>query len=111
MYGGVPGEPRLVNMKTGQAHFMFDTITGLVTSVGFDSILITVNYAKLLEADNLEGPIVSTVGRGTSGGPVYRIDEYAEPFSLQLVGFIAEADNALLARHANLIRADGTIEH
>lgn len=109
LFGGVPGTPRHVNMETERAHFIFETITGLVTSVGFNSILIKVNYGNLLDADNLDGEVVSTVGRGTSGGPVYRIDESAEPFNLDLVGFIAEADNVLLARHANLIRADGTI--
>jgi hypothetical protein len=111
MYGGVPGAPRLVNMKTEQAHFLFDTITGLVTSVGFASMLIAIDFARLVDADNLDGPVVSTVPGGMSGGPVYRVDESAEPFGLELVGFIAEADNVLLARHADLIRADGTVEH
>jgi hypothetical protein len=110
MYGGIPGTPRRVDIATEQAHFIFDTITGLITDVGYESILIRVNYDKLLDADNLEGPIVSTVARGTSGGPVYRINESVEPFSLELVGFIAEADTVLLARHASLVRADGTIE-
>jgi len=110
MYGGIPGTPRRVDMATEQAHFIFDTITGFITDVGYESILIRVDYDKLLDADNLEGEIVSTVGRGTSGGPVYRINESVEPFNLELVGFIAEADNVLLARHASLIRSDGTIE-
>ena len=67
-------------------------------------------WIKLLDADNLDGEIVSTVGTGTSGGPMYRIDEFGEPFNLEPVGFISEADNVLLARHASLIRADGTID-
>src|SRR5215218_9216980 len=35
-------------------------------------------WIKLLDADNLDGEIVSTVGTGTSGGPMYRIDESGE---------------------------------
>jgi hypothetical protein len=71
--------------------------------------MVRVNHGKLLDADNLDGEIVSTVSPGTRGGPVYRVDESGEPFNLELVGFIAEADNVLLARHAKLIRVDGTI--
>jgi hypothetical protein len=110
MYGGIPGTPRKVDMTTGTAHFVFDAITGLITDVGRESILICVDYKKLYEADDIGGEIVSTVGGGTSGGPVYRIDDSAEPFSLGLVGFIAEADSVLLARHASLIGADGMIQ-
>jgi hypothetical protein len=48
MFGGSPGTPRTVNLETDTATFSLDTVTALVTGVGYDGILIRVNYSKLM---------------------------------------------------------------
>ena len=75
---------------------------------------MNVNYSKLWDADLQEGTISAIDPRGFSGGPVYRIEDAVSPFQFELVGFIYEQNDeyrCALARHADLIRADGTIVH
>jgi hypothetical protein len=95
-----------------RATFGLDTVTGLVSDVTQQNLIVEVDYAKLSDADGPQGNVVSADPRGTSGGPVYRITDSAQGPGLEIIGFIyeqSELNRFVLARHADLIRPDGTI--
>ncbi len=112
IYGGFPGYSRSADLADAKATFQFESVTGLIGDVASHNIVMNVNYSKLYDADALEGTLARIDPRGISGGPVYRIDDWRNPFTFQLVGFIYEQNDfyrCALARHADVIRSDGTI--
>jgi hypothetical protein len=114
IYGGFPGYSRAADLEAATATFLFESVTGLIGDLSAQSIVMSVNYSKLWDADMPEGTISSIHPGGVSGGPVCRIDDVNTPFRIELVGFIYEQNDeyrCALARHADLIRADGTILH
>jgi hypothetical protein len=107
LYGGFPGYSRRQDLL--RATFTLDTVTGLVSHVTAQNVVVEVDYGRLSDADGREGNIVSADPAGTSGGPVYRITEGP---GLEIVGFIYEqspSNRFVLARHADAIRSDGSI--
>jgi hypothetical protein len=109
-YGGFPGSRRRLDLV--QPTFGLDYITGLVSDVTPINIIIKVDYSRLADADGPEGSVVASDAPGTSGGSVYRIIESPGGAGLEIAGFITEQWrelNFILARHADLVRPDGTI--
>ena len=112
IYGGFPGYSRTADPELATATFHFESVTGLIGDVSAQRIVMNVNYSKLWDADMQEGTISAIDPRGISGGPVYRIQDAISPLRFELVGFIYEQNDeyrCALARHADLIRADGII--
>ena len=107
IYGGFPGNMRRSDLI--KATFPLDSITGLVSQVTDQNLVIEVDYLRLTDADGPQGNIVSTDPGGTSGGPVYRITDAP---GLEIVGFIYEqspSNRFVLARHADAIASDGGV--
>src|SRR5438093_949098 len=73
IYGGFPGNMRHSDLI--KATFSLDSITGLVSQVTDQNLVIEVGYQRLTDADGPRGNIVSTDPAGTSGGPVCRITD------------------------------------
>ena len=114
IYGGFPGCSRRAHLEAATATFIFESVTGLIGDLSAQSIVMNVNFSKLWDADMPEGTISSIQPGGVSGGPICRIHDGNTPFRIELVGFIYEQNDeyrCALARHADLIRADGTILH
>lgn len=109
-YGGFPGSRRRFDLV--RPTFGLDYITGLVSDVTPLNIVIQVDYSRLADADGPEATVVASDAPGTSGGPVYRIIETPNGAGFEIAGFITEQWpelNFILARHADLVWADGTI--
>jgi hypothetical protein len=107
IYGGFPGYTRRADLI--RATFPLHSITGLVSHVTTQNVVIEVDFSRLSDADGPVGNIVSTDPAGTSGGPVYRVTDSPD---LEIVGFIYEQSQQhqfVLARHAGVITADGMI--
>lgn len=110
LYGGYPGTLR--EAKETKAEFDFESIFTQVRQVTPQNIILEVNYAEMFWPDPPEGRQVNTVPDGASGGPVYWVNETSPLTHLTLVGFISqyqEVYGTMLAKHADLIRADGSI--
>jgi len=110
LYGGFPGQMRRADLV--QATFQLDSVTGLVSQVTSQNIVIEVDYSRLHDADGPEGNVVAVDPAGTSGGAVYRIRETGSGHCLELAGFIYEQAQQLrfmLARPADFVLADGTL--
>jgi hypothetical protein len=110
VYGGFPGTRRRADLE--RATFGLDSVTGLVSQVTSQNLMVEVDYSRLFGVDGPEGTIVSADPRGTSGGPVYRVTDNPEGPGLEIAGFIyeqSEQNRFLLARHAGAVRSDGTI--
>ena len=107
LYGGFPGTRRRADLE--RATFGLDGITGMVSQVTGPNLVIEVDYDRLLDAEGLQGDVVSADPRGTSGGPVYRITDSPD---LEIAGFIYEQsqmNHFVVARHADAVAADGRI--
>ena len=110
LYGGFPGNLRRADLV--QATFSLDTVTGLVSQVTSQNIVIEVDYSRLLDADGPSGNVVAVDPAGSSGGPVCRIRDSHSGCRLELAGFIYEHANEhrfILARPADFVLADGTL--
>jgi hypothetical protein len=110
IYGGFPGTRRRPDLV--RPTFGIDAVTGLVSQVTQQNLVIEVDYARLSDADGPPGNVVSADPRGTSGGPVYRITDSAQGPGLEIIGLIyeySELNRFVLARHADFVRPDGTI--
>ena len=110
LYGGFPGDMRRMDLV--QATFSLDTVTGLVSQVTSQNIVIEVDYSRLHDADGPKGNVVATDPAGSSGGPVYRIRDMPLGHRLELAGFIyeqAKEHRFMLARPADFVLADGTL--
>ena len=70
LYGGFPGDCRQSDLA--RATFTLDSVTGLVSEVTTQNVVIEVDYRRLFQADSLDGNVISIDPGGTSGGPVYR---------------------------------------
>ena len=110
LYGGFPGNMRRADLV--QATFSLDTVTGLVSQVTSQNIVIEVDYSRLHDADGPKGNVVAADPVGSSGGPVYRIRDMLLGHRLELAGFIyeqAQEHRFMLARPADFVLADGTL--
>ena len=107
IYGGFPGNTRKADLV--RATFSLHSVTGLVSQVTAQNVVIEVDFSRLSDADGPEGNVVSTDPAGTSGGPVYHVTDGP---GLEIVGFIYEQSRPnrfVLARHADVVTSDGTI--
>jgi hypothetical protein len=96
IYGGFPGKMRRSDLI--KATFPLDSVTGLVSQVTAENLVIELDYLRLTDADGPHGNVVSTDPAGTSGGPVCRIT--GAP-GLEIVGFIYEQHHQTgLSSHA-----------
>jgi hypothetical protein len=110
LHGGYPAKLRATTETT--AEFDFESIFAQVHQVTPRNVIMEVDYADMFWPDAPEGREVNTDPAGKSGGPVYWVDETQEMTYLTLVGFIIEYHenySTMLARHADLIRPDGSI--
>jgi hypothetical protein len=113
LYGGYPGSLREVELKKEQpsvATFPFQTFAWRVSEVTEQNIVMVVDFENLFWPEH-EGEKINENPGGASGGPVYRVIESSVD-RLEIVGFIYEYHDAMelmLARHADVIKADGTI--
>jgi hypothetical protein len=111
IYGGYPGASRQSGLW--KPTFAFETVTGFVHEVTLQNVVLFVDYQNIYWPGRPEGEELNTDPAGVSGGPVYYVDETASQYSyLELAGFIYEYHVSLetmLARHADVIRADGTL--
>lgn len=111
IYGGYPGASRQSGLW--KSIFAFKTVTGFVHDVTPQNIVLFANYQNIYWPSRPEGEEVNTNPAGVSGGPVYYVDETGPQYSyLELAGFIYEYHVSLetvLARHADVIRDDGTL--
>jgi hypothetical protein len=119
LYGGHPGILREGKVRT--ADLPFQWIGGSVGDVSPQVIVLEPGFETLTWLNPEPGATFNRDFRGMSGGPVFRVVEDVV-VRLELVGFIYlfmyEADDqgrpvgdghTLLARHAEAVRADGTL--
>ena len=66
LYGGFPGNMRKTDLV--QATFSLDTVTGLVSQVTSQNIVIEVDYSRLHDADGPEGNVVTADPAGSRRG-------------------------------------------
>jgi hypothetical protein len=119
LYGGYPGVLRENKIRT--ADFPFQWVAGGVGDVSPQVIVLEPGFETLTWLNPEPGVTFNRDFRGMSGGPVFRVVEEVV-VRLELLGFIYlfmyEADehggpvgdgHTLLARHADAVRADGTL--
>ena len=92
--------------------FSLDTVTSLISDVTDRNIAVHEDYERLHDADGPPGNLTSSDPRGTSGGPVFGLRDTTNAHALEIVGFLyqqSELTQAVLARHADMIRTASTI--
>ena len=102
MYGGFPGTLR--EEKGSVAELPFQWVVGRVSDVTDQNIILEPRF----ESMQWQGSETNDDPGGWSGGPVFRsVDGPIE--RLELIGFIYEfpMEKAVLARHADVVLADG----
>lgn len=108
VYGGHPGILR--EEKVQVADFPFQWVMGGVSDVSENRIILEPGFEKLTWLNPEPGKEFNRDFSGMSGGPVFRVID--QPLlRLELIGFINEYvdDQAVLARHADLITAEGYV--
>jgi hypothetical protein len=119
LYGGYPGALREEKIRT--VDFPFQWVAGSVADVSPQVIVLEPTFKTLTWLKPEPNATFNRDFRGMSGGPVFRLVE-ERIARLELVGFIHlfmyEADedgnsvgdgHTILARHADVIRADGSL--
>lgn len=104
-YGGFPGVLR--EEKGAVAELPFQWVAGRVSDVTEQNIVLEPNF----ESIQWQGDETNDDPGGWSGGPVFRSIEDGPIARLELVGFIYEfpLGRAVLARHADVVLADGRL--
>ena len=104
MYGGFPGTRR--QEKGSVAELPFQWVAGRISDVTDQNIILEPRF----ESMQWQGSETNADPGGWSGGPVFRsVDAPIE--RLELIGFIYEfsLQEAVLARHADVVLADGNL--
>ena len=108
LYGGYPGVLREAKDRT--ADFPFQWFAWAVSDVGHETIVMEPAFSHLHWPGH-EGEAINEDPGGMSGGPVFRVLDNELIARLELVGFIhefaQEGGQAILARHADVISAEG----
>jgi hypothetical protein len=104
IFGGYPGILR--EDKRTKVDFPFQWILGKVADSSNDNIVLEPDF----EHTRWLGDARNGDPRGMSGGPVFRVVPGIIAY-LEIIGFIVEFpfQDAILARHAAFVQADGTL--
>jgi hypothetical protein len=107
LYGGYPESLRAD--KGAEAELPFQWVIGRVSETDAEHIIVKPEF----RTSEWQGPDRNYNPSGWSGGPVFRDVENQLIHRLELVGFIYaySGEDHVIARHADVVLADGNIRH